>query len=72
MAPKRLQTEAEVDEAVDSLMSSLGVLDDGSSAIESGFEVAEDKAALAEEPAVEVAPSADVGDLWGSLKKKKK
>ncbi len=72
MAPKRLQTEAEVDEAVDLLMSSLGVRDDGSSVIESGFEVAEDKSPLGEEKAGHAAPSADVGDLWGSSKKKKK
>ena len=71
MAAKRLQTEAEVDEAVDLLMTSLGVRDDGSSVIESGFEVAEDKGALGEEKAGGTAPSADVGDLWGAPKKKK-
>jgi hypothetical protein len=72
MAPKRLQTEAEVDEAVDELMSTLGVRDDGSSIIDTAFEAAEDKADLGEEKPGEVAPSADVGDLWGAPKKKKK
>lgn len=70
MGGKRLETEAEVDEAVDALMTSLGVRDDGSSPIESAFEVAAE--APAEDHPKGVAPSADVGDLWGAPKKKKK
>lgn len=72
MAAKRLQTEAEVDEAVDALMSSLGVPDDGSSPIESGFEAADAAPTRAEGEKADVAPSASVGDLWGAPKPKKK
>ena len=70
MGGKRLETEAEVDAAVDALMTSLGVRDDGSSQSESEFEVAAEQ--QAEAAPAEVAPSADVGELWGAPKPKKK
>lgn len=66
-------SDAEVDEAVDALMSTLGVPDDGRSEIETGFEAGEDKPKLdGGGEKAGVAPSADLGALWGAPKPKKK
>jgi hypothetical protein len=71
MSPRVLK-DSEVDEAVDSLLSSFGIADDGTPAEETGFDTDDARPTLDEGEKPGVAPSADVGALWGAAKPRKK
>lgn len=72
MSGKVLSSEAEVNEAVDALLTSLGVPDDGSPEDETGFDTSDAKSPVRDGENLGGAPSADVGALWGAVKPKKK
>ncbi len=72
MSGKVLSSETEVDEAVDALLTSFGVPDDGAPEEETGFDTSDAKPALRDGENLGGAPSGDVNALWGAVKPKKK
>ena len=72
MAGKRGLSDAEVDEAVDSLLTSFGLPDDGKSVEETGFDNEDGPPKLKAAPKEAPAPSGEVDALWGAQKPRKK
>ena len=72
MDGKRSLSDGEVDGAVDALMTSFGLPDDGSPVEETGFDTSDAKPKLVEGENKGVAPSGEVGALWGTPKSRKK
>ena len=72
MDGKRSLSDAEVDVAVDSLMTSLGLPDDGLPVDPTCFDTEDAKPKLTDGAKVGGAPSGDVGALWGAPKPRKK
>lgn len=72
MGGKRSLSDEEVGVAVDALLTSFGLPDDGTAVDDTGFDLEASQPTLADGEKGGMAPSAEVGALWGTPKPRKK